>query len=107
MTSKTLKTPKAARAPKAAATSRAAAAAEAKPPKAATGRADSKLARVIAMLRTPRGATIAAISAETGWQAHSVRGAMSGAIKKKLGLTITSDKVDGVRIYRIAPEAAA
>lgn len=100
MTDKTPKTPKAAKAP------RAKPAADVQPA-TSTGRADSKLARVIAMLRTPQGATIAAISAETGWQAHSVRGAMSGAIKKKLGLTITSDKVDGVRIYRIAPEAAA
>lgn len=98
MTSKTPKTAKTPRATKPAADVQ---------PTSSLGRADSKLARVIAMLRTPEGATIAAISAETGWQAHSVRGAMSGAIKKKLGLTITSDKSDGVRIYRIAPEAAA
>ena len=97
----TSKTPKAAKAPRA--TKPTADVQTATSP----GRADSKLARVVAMLRTPEGATIAAISAETGWQAHSVRGAMSGAIKKKLGLTITSDKADGLRTYRIAPEAAA
>ena len=97
----TSKTPKAAKAPRATKT-----VADVQPT-TSTGRADSKLARVVAMLRTPEGATIAAISAETGWQAHSVRGAMSGGIKKKLGLTITSDTTDGVRIYRIAPEAAA
>lgn len=98
MTSKAPKTAKAPRATKPTADVQ---------PATSSGRSDSKLARVIAMLRTPEGATIAAISAETGWQAHSVRGAMSGAIKKKLDLTITSDKTDGVRIYRIAPEAAA
>ena len=38
----------------------------------------------------------------TGWQAHSVRGAISGAIKKRLGLKVTSEKSDGVRTYRIA-----
>lgn len=98
MTSKTPKTAKAPRATKHTADLQ---------PTTSPGRADSKLARVVAMLRMPEGATITAISAETGWQAHSVRGAMSGAIKKKLGLTISSDKVDGERIYRIAPEAAA
>ncbi len=97
----TSKTPKAARTPRA--TKPAADVQPTTPP----GRADSKLARVVAMLRMPEGATIAAISAETGWQAHSVRGAMSGAIKKKLGLTITSVKANGLRTYRIAPEAAA
>jgi len=65
-------------------------------------RANSKLAKVIAMLRQPKGTNIEDISKATGWQAHSVRGAMSGAIKKKLGLTVTSAKTDGVRTYRIA-----
>lgn len=67
----------------------------------------SKIDQVVALLRRPQGATIEAMIAATGWQAHTVRGAMSGALKKKAGLTITSDKVDGVRIYRIAGEAAA
>jgi hypothetical protein len=49
------------------------------------------------------GATVDQISASIGWQAHSVRGAMSGTLKKKQGLTITSDKAqDGQRVYRIA-----
>jgi Protein of unknown function (DUF3489) len=39
----------------------------------------------------------------TGWQAHSVRGALSGALKKKLGLTVSSDKTDSGRVYRVAP----
>lgn len=67
----------------------------------------SKIDQVVALLRRPEGATIEAMIAATGWQAHTVRGAMSGALKKKAGLTITSDKVDGVRTYRINGEAAA
>jgi hypothetical protein len=38
----------------------------------------------------------------TGWQAHTVRGALAGALKKRLGLAVTSEKVDGARVYRIA-----
>ena len=54
------------------------------------------------MLRADGGATIDEIVAETGWQAHTVRGAMSGALKKKLGLNITSEKVEGRgRIYQV------
>jgi len=63
----------------------------------------TKLARLEALLRRPEGATLDQISTSIGWQAHSVRGAMSGTLKKKQGLTITSDKAeDGRRIYRIA-----
>jgi hypothetical protein len=66
-------------------------------------RAGTKLATLIEMLTRPGGATIEQMSAETGWQAHSVRGAISGALKKKLGLPVTSEKVDGRgRVYRIA-----
>lgn len=65
-------------------------------------RADSKQAQVIAMLRRPEGATIHQIMDVTGWQAHTVRGALAGALKKKLGLTIVSDKPKGgERVYRI------
>jgi len=65
----------------------------------------SKQALLIAMLRAPEGATIEEIMAATGWQSHTVRGAMSGALKKKLGLTITSQKVEGRgRIYAISAE---
>jgi hypothetical protein len=63
--------------------------------------ASGKLASMIAMLRRTKGANIAELCATTGWQAHSVRGALSGAIKKKRGLTVTSEKPDGVRIYRV------
>ena len=63
----------------------------------------TKLARLEAMLRRPEGATIAQLSKALDWQAHSVRGAMSGALKKKQGLTIASEKTDdGRRVYRIA-----
>ena len=62
-----------------------------------------KLAYMIAMLRRPKGATIEQIMTATGWQAHSVRGAISGALKKKRGLTVTSAaESGGTRVYRIA-----
>jgi hypothetical protein len=54
------------------------------------------------MLRAPDGATIEEIMAATGWQSHTVRGAMAGALKKKLRLEVTSEKVDGRgRVYRL------
>jgi hypothetical protein len=66
-------------------------------------RANSKQAQVIEMLRRPEGATINQICAATGWQAHTVRGTFAGAFKKKLGLTLTSEKPDGgERIYKVA-----
>lgn len=66
-------------------------------------RENSKQAEVIRMLRRPEGATIRQICEATGWQQHTVRGTFAGAFKKKLGLTITSDKEQGgERVYRIA-----
>ncbi|MFN3298306.1 DUF3489 domain-containing protein [Caldimonas sp.] len=71
-------------------------------------RADSKQAQVIAMLRRPEGATIRQIMEATSWQAHTVRGALAGALKKKLGLSIASDKPQGgERVYRIIEQDAA
>jgi hypothetical protein len=71
--------------------------------KQATSKPRTKLAQLEAMLRRPDGATVEQISKSLDWQTHSVRGAMSGALKKKQGLTITSDKTDdGRRVYRIA-----
>ncbi len=69
-------------------------------------RAGTKQAALIAMLRRPEGATIDEIRRETGWLAHTVRGVLSGALKKKLGLTINSEKVKGRgRTYRIIDAA--
>lgn len=68
-----------------------------------TPRAGTKQAALIAMLRASDGATIEEITAATDWQAHTVRGAIAGALKKKLGLDVTSEKVEGRgRVYRIA-----
>jgi hypothetical protein len=65
----------------------------------------SKQSRVIAMLRPSKGATIAAMMAATGWQQHSVRGFLAGVVRKRLKLTLISDKSDGDRVYRIASKA--
>ncbi|MCV2449727.1 DUF3489 domain-containing protein [Paracoccus sp. DMF] len=71
-------------------------------PKARTPREGTKQAALIAMLRAPDGATIDEIATALEWAGHTVRGAMAGALKKKLGLTVTSEKVaDRGRIYRI------
>ena len=65
-------------------------------------RSGTKQEALIAMLRAEGGATIDEIVAALGWRPHTIRGAMSGALKKKLGLTVTSEKVDGRgRTYRI------
>lgn len=74
---------------------------------AAVPQPKGKIAIVLSLLRRPIGATIADLMSATGWQAHSVRGAMSGAVKKKLGIAIESEKVDGARIYRVVAEVAA
>ena len=90
-----------------------AAPAPAKAKKAATGRdtakgprkqrAGTKQARLIAMLETPEGGSLTEIASAFGWQRHTVRGAIASALKKKLGLNVTSEKVEGRGlVYRIA-----
>ena len=64
-----------------------------------TPRAGTKQARMIEMLRRPEGATVEQIAAATGWQHHTIRGAISGALKKKLGLT-----VEATRTREVGPE---
>ena len=69
----------------------------------ADAREGSKKAIVLELLRRPEGATLADIMSATGWQAHSVRGFISGALGKKMGLTVESVKTpEGARAYRIA-----
>jgi hypothetical protein len=62
----------------------------------------TKQARVLSMLRSPAGVTIAAMVQATGWQQHSVRGFLAGVVRKRLKLKLTSKKVDGTRVYQIA-----
>jgi hypothetical protein len=70
-------------------------------------RPGSKQARVLAMLGRPAGATIAAIIRATHWQQHSVRGFFAGVVRRRLGLDLRSEKVDGDRVYRIVPSGGA
>lgn len=68
-----------------------------------TIRSGTKLAAIIDAMRQPGGATIAQMMAGTGWQAHTVRGAISGMVRKRLGFEVVTEKgADGQRAYRIA-----
>ena len=90
-------------------------ASESQPRPEAMTRTGTKQSRAIAMLRSAKGASIAALMATTGWQQHSVRGFLAGVVRKRLGLELKSSKVNGSRLYRIlgptsaqsAPAAAA
>ena len=62
----------------------------------------TKKSKVLALLRRPKGATLAELRQATAWQAHSVRGFLSGALTKKMGLKVSSAKrADGARVYSI------
>ena len=65
----------------------------------------SKQALVLDLLRRDGGATIGELAHATGWQPHSIRGAISGTIKKKLGLLVNSEKSSRGRIYRVRHHA--
>jgi hypothetical protein len=60
----------------------------------------NKTELMVQLLTRPQGASVEAMSEATGWLPHSVRGFMAGSLKKKLGMTVSSEKTDGVRIYR-------
>ena len=64
-----------------------------------------KLGRLVDLLERSEGVDLADMMQATGWQAHSVRGAMAGALKKRFALAITSQKTEAGRIYRIASQA--
>jgi len=81
--------------------------AQAPAPKSRRTRDNTKQATMIAMLRRPEGATIGQMASALEWQVHTVRGALAGALKKKLGLNLVSEKTKGAdRVYRIAGEAS-
>jgi|SRR5450759_1777671 hypothetical protein len=69
--------------------------------------ARTKHERIIAMLRTPAGATIASLVTATEWQRHSVRGFLAGIVRKKLGLNLVSEQTDKGRVYRIKDSKAS
>jgi hypothetical protein len=68
---------------------------------------DSKQEKIVALLQRPKGATLDALVKETQWQKHSVRGFLAGMVRKKLKLPLLSEKIDGVRTYRIGRATAA
>ncbi|MDP2410323.1 MAG: DUF3489 domain-containing protein [Pseudolabrys sp.] len=72
-----------------------------------SARTNSKQAQILAMLRSPAGATIDAMMQATGWQQHSVRGFLAGVVRRKLGLTLNSESHEHGRIYRIGEGMSA
>ncbi len=70
--------------------------------KAGSAKARTKGEQIVAMLRRPTGASIAELIKATGWQAHSVRGFLSGSLKKKRNIEVSSNMTDGTRRYLIA-----
>ena len=66
----------------------------------------SKQSQLIALLRSAPGATLAQMMTLTGWQAHTVRGMLSGSLRKRLGLNVQAKVSEGLRVYRIVEEGA-
>lgn len=75
-------------------------------PQPSAAKAPSKLDQLVSLLSQPGGVDLATMMAATGWQAHSVRGALAGSLRKK-GHQIVSEKSDGLRTWRIEHKAAA
>lgn len=78
---------------------------ESSAPPAVELKAASKQCQLIEMLRSSSGATIAQMIAATGWQAHTVRGTVSGSLRKRLGLKVVCGAEGDVRVYRIVEAA--
>ena len=70
-------------------------------------KSNTKHARIITILQSPAGATIAALVTATKWQQHSVRGFLAGVVRKRLGLNLVSEQTDKGRVYRIQDGNAA
>jgi hypothetical protein len=70
-------------------------------------KSNSKQDRILALLQRPKGATLDVLVKETQWQKHSVRGFLAGTVRKKLRLPLLSEKIEGIRTYRIRPPKAA
>ena len=64
-------------------------------------KAQTKQDQLLTLLRRPQGTTIEHAAKTLAWQPHSVRGIISGVLKKRLGLTVTSEKAEGGRVYRV------
>jgi SH3-like domain-containing protein len=73
----------------------------------AAARSGTKQSAAIEMLRSPSGATLAALTKATGWRSHSVRGFLAGVVRKRLKLDLKSAVVEGARVYRITGEHGA
>lgn len=69
-------------------------------------RAATKIETLIADLQKPEGANMATMIASTGWQAHSIRGAIAGAVRKR-GHVVGSERIGETRVWRITPAEAA
>jgi len=68
---------------------------------------DTKKNAILALLNRPEGATIAAMQDATGWQKHSVRGFLSGHVRKKLGMALHSEAAEEGRVYHIVANGGA
>lgn len=80
--------------------------AKAKVRKTGAARGRNRGEQIVALLRRPAGASMAEVMKATGWQAHSVRGFLSGTLRKKRNIDVGSAVIEGTRRYRIAGEGA-